>query len=69
MQGLKPTVPASPMGGTTEVVPCYKAHNVNTLRGYFSFRAGANLDAFALTICSDPSGFAACTILFPKPRL
>ena len=48
MQGLKPTVPASPMSGTTEVVPCYKAHNFNTLRGAFSFRAGANLDAFAL---------------------
>jgi hypothetical protein len=38
------------MSGTTEVVPCYKAHKFNTLRGAFSFRAGANLDAFALTL-------------------
>jgi hypothetical protein len=32
MQGLKPTVLASPMHGTTEVVPCYKAHDFNILR-------------------------------------
>jgi hypothetical protein len=53
MQGLKPTVPASPMSGTTEVVPCYKAHKFNTLRGAFSFRAGATLDAFALKLTPD----------------
>jgi hypothetical protein len=47
MQGLKPTVIASPIGGTTEVVPCYKTHKFKTLRGAFSFRAETNIDAFA----------------------
>jgi hypothetical protein len=38
------------MDGTTEVVPCYKAHKLNTFRGDFSFRAGANLDPLALLV-------------------
>jgi hypothetical protein len=48
MQGLKPTMFRSPMCGPTEVVPCYKAHEFNILRGVFSSRTGANSDAFAL---------------------
>jgi len=48
MQGLKPPVLALPMCATTKVVPCYKAHEFNILRGAFSSRAGTNLDAFAL---------------------
>jgi hypothetical protein len=35
------------MCGTTEVLPCYKAHQFNTLRGVFFSRTGADLDAFA----------------------
>ena len=62
-QGPKPTIPLDSYG-TTKVVRCYKAHKFNTLRGAFSFHAGANLDAFALTICpilpQNQSRFAEC---------
>jgi hypothetical protein len=36
------------MRGTTEVVPCYKAHELYILRGVFCSRMKVNLDAFAL---------------------
>jgi len=48
MQGLKPAALPEPDCGTTEVVPCYKAHEFNILLCVFSICAEANLDVFAL---------------------
>ncbi len=46
IQGLKPAILSSPIFGTTEVVPCYKAHEFIIPNGVFSFHATENEDTF-----------------------